>query len=315
MIALPPLFSSHLGHFTQFFETFASKRTGRAYLATARDFSDWCAQNDIHDLEQVVAQTLRGFLAACAARYAPATTKQRAICLRRLLESTRDFRCPAGEAFHGLKLPKSKPRPRHWSQIAEDDLQKLLHTTGAGIAELRDSALLAVLVTCFLPTRKLCRLSTKTFLRNKDGAWLRLGENWRGKKSPCPPNAARAIESYLTAGGMSRQVDPYLFRTIAGASGALTERPLSQTDVWRIVRKRARAVGIKDGISPRALRAAGIARFLTNGNGDLETAADLAGHSTTRSTIRYAPPGTKRPRNRIAYRLEELDEWQLFENG
>jgi len=316
MIDLPPLSSNpgQRGHFVEFFEEIVSKHTERAYLAAARDFAAWCAENDIDDLEQINAATLRGFLAMCTTRYAPSTAKQRALCLRCLLESTRDFQCPAGDAFHGLSLPKSKPPARHVSRISEAELGRLLQVHGASLVDLRDRALLALLITCFVPIRALCRLTTKTFLRDKDGPWLRLGKRLDQAKYLCPEHVTRAIESYLSAAVIKRQEDPYLFRSIAGASGALTGRPLSQADVFRIVRRRAKAAGIKGLVSPRELRAAGIARFLSHGRRDLEIAADLAGHISTRSTIRYTPPGATRPRRRIAYRLSELDKWDLFED-
>ena len=197
--------------------------------------------------------------------------------------------------------------PRVKSKLADKDLGQLIKAgSGAGIAALRDTAIVAFLIACFVPVRTLRTLSTKTYSRNRDGAWLRFSGGFNTATYPCPQRLAACLDAYLQIAAVSAREDPYLFRTIAGASGALTQRALSQPDVFRIVQKRARAAGIEGRVSPRELRAAGLARFLRDG-GDLVVAARLAGHRTTRSTIRYAQPGVVRPRNRIAYRLEDLD--------
>ena len=51
----------------------------------------------------------------------------------------------------------------------------------------------------------------------------------------------------------------------AATSGELTENPLSQADVYRMIRRRALAVGIRTQIGNHTFRATGITEYLRNG--------------------------------------------------
>jgi site-specific recombinase XerD len=318
VIAPPPIFDSSAAtraRFTAFFHQLGSKHTDRAYMDAAQDFSAWCTSRGVAQAAQVDAECWRGYLANCSQRYAPATVKQRAICLSRLIACGAYGDASPKDSFLGAPLPKVV-QSRRASTLSEDSLRRLIHSgTGPSLIALRDRAVVAFLIQCFVPVRVLCRLRVPTYYRNREGVWLQFGEG-RGTPYPCPSVLAAYIEAYLNAARVAPKEDTYLFRSIAGASGALTEKPLTQPDVFRIAQKRAKEVGVPERISPRELRAAGLARHLRLGF-NLEVARNLAGHGTTRPTVRYAPLGTRRPRNRIAYRLTDLDtldEWEELGN-
>ena len=54
----------------------------------------------------------------------------------------------------------------------------------------------------------------------------------------------------------------------------------------RMVKRRARQSGLPDRISPHSFRGTGITEYLRNG-GELEVAARIAGHESTRTTQLY----------------------------
>ena len=72
----------------------------------------------------------------------------------------------------------------------------------------------------------------------------------------------------------------------AATSGELTENPLSQADVYRMIRRRALAVGIRTQIGNHTFRATGITEYLRNG-GKLEIAQRMANHESARTTRLY----------------------------
>jgi integrase len=72
----------------------------------------------------------------------------------------------------------------------------------------------------------------------------------------------------------------------AATSGELTENPLSQADVYRMIRRRALAVGIRTQIGNHTFRATGITEYLRNG-GKLEIAQRMANHESARTTGLY----------------------------
>jgi len=84
-------------------------------------------------------------------------------------------------------------------------------------------------------------------------------------------NLDRYLDEYIRAAGIAEDRKGPLFRTVRGRSGELTGNSLLQSDVWRMIRRRALAAGIKTEIGCHTFRATGITAYLKNG-GRLEIA-------------------------------------------
>jgi len=70
----------------------------------------------------------------------------------------------------------------------------------------------------------------------------------------------------------------------------LTDRPLTRTDVLRMIKRRAAAVGLPRSICCHTFRATGITTYLENG-GTLEHAQAIAAHESPRTTKLYDRTG------------------------
>jgi len=90
---------------------------------------------------------------------------------------------------------------------------------------------------------------------------------------------------WMVAGIASEEKEP-LFRTALGRTGELSERPMTQSDAWRMIRRRAAAAGISTKIGNHSFRATGITEYLKNG-GKLEIAQQMANHESSRTTGLY----------------------------
>lgn len=88
---------------------------------------------------------------------------------------------------------------------------------------------------------------------------------------PTHHNLDRNLEAYIAAAGIAQDRKGPLFRTTRGRSGELTGNSLPQSDVWRMMRRRTIAAGIKTEIGCHTFRATGITAYLKNG-GKLEIA-------------------------------------------
>jgi integrase/recombinase XerD len=66
----------------------------------------------------------------------------------------------------------------------------------------------------------------------------------------------------------------------------LSAQPMAQPDAWRMIRRRAAAVGIFAPIGNHTFRATGITAYLANG-GALEHAQEMAAHESPRTTKLY----------------------------
>jgi len=117
--------------------------------------------------------------------------------------------------------------------------------------------------------------------------WVRLHEKG-GKlhEMPCHHKLEEYLHAYMEAAGIAADTKDYLFRTACRRTGKLTENPLTQADVYRMINRRALAAGIRTKIGCHSFRATGITEYLRNG-GKLEIAQQMANHESARTTGLY----------------------------
>jgi hypothetical protein len=95
------------------------------------------------------------------------------------------------------------------------------------------------------------------------------------------------LDAYLDITGIRFQPKGPLFRSFAiGVGRPLSNRSLAQSEAWRMIRRRAKAAGIKTKIGCHTFRATGITAYSENG-GTLEHAQQIAAHESPRTTKLY----------------------------
>jgi integrase len=103
---------------------------------------------------------------------------------------------------------------------------------------------------------------------------------------PTHHNLDRYLEEYIAAAGIGQDRKGPLFRTAKGRAGGLTGNPMVQSDVWRMIRRRAGQASIRTEIGCHTFRATGITAYLKNGV-RLEVAQRMANHESARTTGHY----------------------------
>ncbi len=156
------------------------------------------------------------------------------------------------------------------------------------VRDLRDRALIATLTYSFARIGAALKMRVED-LRPRGAGWVvRLHE--KGGKHhamPCHHALAEALHAYVTAAGIGEDRKSFLFRTARGhVATVLSGRPMAQPDAWRMIRRRAAAVGITAPIGSHTFRATGITAYLGNG-GVLEHAQEMAAHESPRTTKLY----------------------------
>jgi site-specific recombinase XerD len=156
------------------------------------------------------------------------------------------------------------------------------------VRNLRDRALIAALTYSFARIAAALTMKVED-LRPKGAGWeIRLHE--KGGKHhvmPCHHALAEALRAYIDAAHIAEDRKGFLFRTSPGHNAAaLTDQPMAQADAWRMIRRRAVAVGIFAPIGNHTFRATGITAYLSNG-GALEHAQSMAAHESPRTTKLY----------------------------
>jgi hypothetical protein len=115
------------------------------------------------------------------------------------------------------------------------------------LRDLRDRALIATLTYSFARINAALKMKVED-LRSRGAGWtVRLHEKG-GKQHamPCHHALAEALRAYIDAAGLAEDRKGWLFRTARGHDGsALSVKPMSQPDAWRMIRRRAAAAGLR----------------------------------------------------------------------
>ena len=104
---------------------------------------------------------------------------------------------------------------------------------------------------------------------------------------PAHHTAQEYVDAYLEAAriGEDRRGPP--FRSCEpGRRDALQDRAMSRLSAFKMIKRRVRKAGLPAEICAHSFRGTGITEYLRNG-GDLEVAARIAGHESTRTTQLY----------------------------
>jgi integrase len=121
--------------------------------------------------------------------------------------------------------------------------------------------------------------------------WVRLHEKG-GKRHEMP--AHHTLEAYLDAyldrAGIRDSSKSPLFRSAVWHAGVLTDNPMHRVDAYRMIQRRATAMGLQGRITCHTFRATGITVYLEAG-GTLENAQAMAAHESPKTTKLYDRTG------------------------
>ena len=168
--------------------------------------------------------------------------------------------------------------------LTQDEARELLEKIDTStVIGLRDRALIAMMIYTFGRVGAVIKMRIEDYYTQGRRGWVRLHEKG-GKRHEMPCN--HNLDAYIAAAGIKEDMKGYLFRTAKGKTGAFTSNPLAQSNVYRMIRRRAMQAGIKTRIGNHTFRATGITQYLRNG-GRRELAQQMAAHESPRTTSLY----------------------------
>ena len=271
-------FSSHI----------RNPNTRRAYMEAVRQFSAFCAEHGIEDLAQVEPVHVAAFVELQLKLHSKPTVKLRLAALRMLFDWMVVGQVIPTNPAHAVRGPKHSQRRGKTPVLQADEARTLIDAIDTtSLPGLRDRALIGLMVYTFARVGAAVSMRVEDFYVQGRRGWVRLHEKG-GKEHEMPThhNLDRYLEEYIAAAGITEDRKGPLFRTTRGRSGELTGNSLLQSDVWRMIRRRALAAGIKTEIGCHTFRATGITSYLKNG-GRLEIAQQMAAHESARTTGLY----------------------------
>ena len=150
---------------------------------------------------------------------------------------------------------------------------------------LRDRALLAVMVYSFARVSAVVGMRVEDYYQQGKRWWQRLQEKG-GKHHAVPVHhkAEAYLDAYLAAAGIAAEKDAPLWRSMPRAGG-MGARRMSRVDVFRMIKRRVKAVGLGE-TNCHTFRSTGITAYLLKG-GTLERAQAIAAHESPRTTKLY----------------------------
>ncbi len=275
---LRDFFSSHI----------RNRNTRRAYMEAVRQFSAFCAQHGIEDLAQVEPIHVAAFVEDQLREHSKPTVKQRLAALRMLFDWMVVGQVLPVNPAHAVRGPKHTQRKGKTPVLNVDEARALIDGIDIdSLPGLRDRALIGLMVYTFARVGAALAMRVEDFYVQGRRGWVRLHEKG-GKEHEMPThhNLDIYLEEYIAAADIAKDRKGPLFRSARGRSGELTENPMLQSDVWRMIRRRAAQAGIKTEIGCHTFRATGITAYLKNG-GRLEIAQQMAAHESARTTGLY----------------------------
>lgn len=289
---LPALFAPDLAAARRTLEFFTAHirnpNTRRAYAATAREFAAWCESQSIASLRDVQPVHVATYVEGLQHRLSAPSVKQRLAALRVLFDWLVVGQVMPTNPASVVRGPKHSVKKGKTPVLAADEARVLLDSIDiTSVVGLRDRALIAMMVYTFARVGAVVKMRVEDVYVQGRRTWGRLHEKGgKQHEMPCHHNLDDYLHAYIDRARASAGPKDYLFRTSVARTGKLTDRPMTQSDVYRMIGRRARAAGIATKIGCHSFRATGITEYLRNG-GKLEVAQQMANHESARTTGLY----------------------------
>jgi integrase/recombinase XerD len=272
--------------FLEFFTvSIRNKNTRLAYARAIGQFFMWCEGRNL-SLFSIQPVSVAAYIEQHQGS-AP-TVKQHLSAIRQLFDYLLIGQVVPANPASPVKGPKHVVRKGKTPVLSAEEARTLLESIDtASLIGLRDLALISVMLFSFARISAVLSMRVSDFFRAKKRYWIRLHEKG-GKfhEVPLHDEAKQNLLQYIAAARIGEQKKARLFRTFSGQSKKLSDRSLTRTEAFRMVKRRCKAAGLPANICNHSFRATGITVYLQN-QGELEHAQFLAAHESPSTTKLY----------------------------
>jgi site-specific recombinase XerD len=275
--------------FVEFFTAHIRNRNTRAaYARAVSRFFSWC------DSFGLSLETIRPVHVAAYIEQHPGSkpsVKQALAAIRMLFDWLVVGQVVPANPAAAVRGPRFVAKQGKTPVLGAEEARTLLDgidiSTAAG---LRDRALIGLMCYTFARVGAVVAMRVEDYYPSGKRWWVRLHEKG-GKEHELPAHHALEgyLDAYIEATGIAAEPKSFLFRSIPGGV-KLSDRPLSRTDVLRMIKRRSREHRLPLTTCNHTFRATGITAYLRNG-GSLENAQRIAAHESPRTTKLYDRTG------------------------
>jgi integrase/recombinase XerD len=277
----------------RFLEYFTARirnpNTRRAYYHADARFLRWCEDYrvSLSDIDPImVSAYIEGLMNELAAP----SVKLHLAAIRELF----DYLVTGGiiqyNPVSAVRGPKHIVKTGKTPVLSPEEARMLLDSIDHhSLISKRDRALLGIMTFSFARVGAVVKMRIQDYYVQGRSAWFVLHEKG-GKfhRVPAHHKAVDYMEDYLTSACLwnDKRSHP-LFRSFGGRGRDITDRGLDTTDVLRMVKRRAKQVGLPPEVCSHTFRATGITAYMASPGASLEKGAHIANHSSTRTTQLY----------------------------
>ncbi len=267
-----------------------SANTVRAYRLDLTRFLDFLSNKGRKELTQVDALTVVKFMKELKGQGLAVTSIARTLAALKSF-----FKFLIAEANLKTRLvPSSLEAPRTWRNLPDTltqfEVEELLQTPADSTPlNLRDQAMLELMYATGARVQEVADLTLERV--DLEMGYVRLlGKGEKERIVPLGRRSLEALTNYL------REARPRLVNGKASSTLFLSRRggPLRRETIWRMIKKRTKALGIRKNVHPHTLRHSFATHLLERG-ADLRLVQEMLGHVDIATTQIY----THIDRNRL----------------
>ncbi|MDR6818768.1 site-specific recombinase XerC [Neorhizobium sp. 2083] len=239
-------------------------------------------------LDAITPIHVAGWIEEITGTHSAPTVKQRLAAVRHLFDWLVVGHVMQANPAHSVRGPKHSRKRGKTPVLAPEEARQLLDSIPTDtLIGKRDRALIGLMTYTFARIGAATGMEVRDLYQQNRRLWVRLHE--KGGKQvelPCHHSLETYLDHYMEAAGLRYAPRAPLFQTVSRGTKILSGRPLPQQDAYAMIQRRAIAAGISTAVCNHTFRATGIKAYLKNG-GTLEKAADMANHSSIRTTQLY----------------------------
>ncbi len=279
--------------FIEFFTaTIRNANTRKAYARAVNSFLAWCQQGRL-TLTGIEPVHVAAYVEQLTRTKAAPTVKQHLAAIGMLCDWLTTGGILAFNPAASVRGPKHIVKRGKTPVLTAEEARQLLDSIVPDdpayiptLIDLRDRALIAVMVYSFARVNATVGLKVEDYFTEGRKAWFRLHEKG-GKRHEVPAhhNAENYLDAYIEAAGIATDRKGPLFRSI-DRYRKMTSRPLTSRNALDMIKGRAKAIGPPVIICCHTFRATGITAYLENG-GTIEHAQQIANHESPKTTKLY----------------------------
>jgi integrase/recombinase XerD len=286
----PVLFLANDHAARRFWEFFTANipnsNTRRAYFGAAGRFSAWCLRNGLTEIAGIQPIHVAAWLQELGRDHSRPTVKQHLAAIRMLFDWLIVGQLLPYNPAASVRGPKHSVKRGKTPVLSTEEMRDLLDSIEIDtLLGLRDRALIGLMAYTFARVGAAVAMRVEDYYVQGRRGWVRLHEKG-GKVNEMPAHhrLEEFLDAYIEAAALGDDPEGPLFRS--WRNGVLVRRPINQSNIHHMIRRRAGEAGIATRIGCHSFRATGITNYLKNG-GRLEVAQQMASHESSRTTGLY----------------------------